>query len=71
MPVVERRHAETDSESQREKLEQYMREVPCRACGGTRLRPETLAVTVGGLNIAELTARSIRETLRLLRRGST
>jgi len=63
MPVVERRHAETDSDSQREKLEQYMREVPCRACGGARLRPETLAVTVGGLNIAELTARSIRDTL--------
>ena len=63
MPVVERRHAETDSDSQREKLEQYMREVPCRACRGARLRPETLAVTVGGLNIAELTARSIRDTL--------
>ena len=64
MSVVERRHAETDSDSQREKLEQYMREVPCRACGGARLRPETLAVTVGGVNIAELTARSIRDTLR-------
>ena len=63
MPVVERRHAETDSDSQREKLEQYMREVPCRACRGARLRPETLAVTVGGLNIAELTARSIRDAL--------
>jgi excinuclease ABC subunit A len=62
--VVERRHAETDSDSQREKLEQFMREVPCRACGGTRLRPETLAVTVGGVNIAQLTARSIRDTLR-------
>jgi excinuclease ABC subunit A len=64
MSVVERRHAETDSDSQREKLEQYMREVPCRACGGARLRPETLAVTVGGVNIAELTAGSIRDTLR-------
>jgi len=64
MSVVERRHAETDSDSQREKLEQYMREVPCRACGGARLRPETLAVTVGELNIAELTARSIRDSLR-------
>ena len=40
-----------------------MREIPCRACGGARLRPESLAVTVGGLNIAELTGRSIRDTL--------
>jgi excinuclease ABC subunit A len=63
MSVVERRHAETDSDSQREKLEQYMREIPCRACGGARLRPETLAVTVGAVNIAQLTSRSIRATL--------
>jgi excinuclease ABC subunit A len=63
MPVVERRHAETDSDSQREKLEQFMREIPCRACAGARLRPETLAVTVGGENIARLTSRSIRDTL--------
>ncbi len=60
---VDRRHRETDSESQREKLEQFMREIPCRACKGARLRPETLAVTVAGLNIAELTDRSIRDTL--------
>ena len=60
---VERRHRETDSESQRDKLEQFMREIPCRACEGARLRPETLAVTVAGLNIAELTDRSIRDTL--------
>jgi excinuclease ABC subunit A len=63
LPVVERRHAETDSESQREKLEQFMREIPCRACGGARLKPETLAVRIGGLNIAQLTERSIRDTL--------
>ncbi|MGZ8630812.1 MAG: excinuclease ABC subunit UvrA [Actinomycetota bacterium] len=60
---VDRRHRETDSESQREKLEQFMREIPCRACKGARLRPETLAVTVAELNIAELTDRSIRDTL--------
>ncbi len=63
LPVVERRHTETDSESQRDKLEQFMREIPCRACGGARLKPETLAVTVGGINIAELTQKSIRDTL--------
>ena len=66
IPSVERRHAETDSDSQREKLEQFMREVPCRACGGARLKPESLAVTVGGLNIAQLTDLSIRDTLRFV-----
>jgi excinuclease ABC subunit A len=59
---VERRHQETDSESQREKLEQFMREIPCRTCRGARLRAETLAVTVAGLNIAQLTELSIRDT---------
>jgi excinuclease ABC subunit A len=63
IPTVERRHLETDSDSQREKLEQYMREIPCRACGGARLKPESLAVRIGGINIAQLTSRSIRDTL--------
>jgi excinuclease ABC subunit A len=67
VPVVERRHVETDSESQRERLEEFMREVPCRACGGARLRPETLAVTVGDLNISQLTNLSIRDTLSFTR----
>jgi excinuclease ABC subunit A len=60
---IERRHDETDSDSQRDKLEQFMREIPCRACGGARLKPESLAVTLDGLNISELTRRSIRDTL--------
>jgi excinuclease ABC subunit A len=67
IPVVERRHTETDSESQRERLEDFMREVPCRSCGGARLRPETLAVTIDGLNISQLTDRSIRDTLAFTR----
>ena len=67
VPVVERRHVETDSESQRERLEEFMREVPCRSCGGARLRPETLAVTVGDLNISQLTSLSIRDTLSFTR----
>jgi excinuclease ABC subunit A len=67
LPAVERRHVETDSESQRERLEEFMREVPCRACGGARLRPESLAVTVGDLNISQLTDRSIRDTLTFTR----
>ncbi len=67
VPVVERRHVEPDSESQREQLEAFMREIPCRACGGARLRPETLAVTVGDLNISQLTSLSIRDTLSFTR----
>src|SRR5262245_41497259 len=63
IPNLERRYVETDSEAQREKLEQFMREIPCRACGGARLKPESLAVTVGGEHIAALTARSIKDTL--------
>ncbi|MGH3665065.1 MAG: excinuclease ABC subunit UvrA [Egibacteraceae bacterium] len=43
-----RRHSETDSDYVREKIQEYMREVPCRACAGARLRPLPLAVTVGG-----------------------
>ncbi|HZB00903.1 MAG TPA: excinuclease ABC subunit UvrA [Actinomycetota bacterium] len=66
IPNLERRHVETESDAAREKLEQFMRETPCRACKGARLRPETLAVTVGGLNISQLTDRSIRATLEFL-----
>src|SRR5207302_3754060 len=63
IPVLERRYAESESDAQRERLEQYMREVPCRACKGARLKPESLAVTVGGINIWQLTTMSIRDTL--------
>jgi excinuclease ABC subunit A len=56
---IERRHAETESDYAREKYEGYMREVPCPACEGTRLKPEILAVTIGGRSIAELSALSI------------
>jgi excinuclease ABC subunit A len=66
IPNLERRHVETDSDAAREKLEQFMRETPCRACKGARLRPETLAVTVGGLHISALTSLSIRKTLDFL-----
>jgi excinuclease ABC subunit A len=66
IPNVERRHGETDSDYAREKYEQFMREVPCRACKGARLRPESLAVTVGDLNIAALTALSVSGTLAFL-----
>jgi len=54
IPYIKRKHAETDSESSRERYEGYMREVPCPVCRGARLRPESLAVLVGGRSIAEV-----------------
>ncbi len=60
---LERRYEETDSEANRERIESYMAEQPCPACGGARLRPESLAVTVGGLNIHEFTQLSARAAL--------
>ena len=49
-----RRHDETDSDQMKQYYESYMREVPCQACQGRRLRPEVLAVTVGGKSIADV-----------------
>ena len=54
IPFVQRRHAETESEWSRERYEGYMREVPCPACKGARLKPESLAVLVGGRSIADV-----------------
>ncbi len=56
---LERRRSETDSDYARERYEQYFREVPCPECDGARLRPETLAVTLGDKNIHEVTSLSI------------
>jgi excinuclease ABC subunit A len=61
IPYVERRHAEASSDTSRERFEEYMREVPCLACNGARLKPISLAVTLGGKNIAEISAMSIDE----------
>ena len=47
IPYVERRHAEAETDTSRERFEGYMREVPCPTCGGARLKPASLAVTVG------------------------
>ncbi|MFC4859050.1 excinuclease ABC subunit UvrA [Actinophytocola glycyrrhizae] len=66
IPFLERRQEQTESEYMREKYEGYMREVPCPACEGTRLKPEILAVTLshksqGERSIAEVSALSIGE----------
>jgi excinuclease ABC subunit A len=63
VPNIERRHAETDSDASRDRLEQFMREIPCRVCKGARLRPETLAVTIAGRNISQMTDLAIRDAL--------
>lgn len=58
---IERKRSETESENQLERLNSYMREVPCTSCHGARLKPEVLAVKIGGLSIAELSALSIAD----------
>ncbi len=68
VPWLQRRHSDADSDWVREQVEGYMREVPCPDCGGTRLRPESLAVKVGGRSIAELSSLSIRSAHDLLER---
>lgn len=59
IPSLERRYRETTSEQIREELECYMSRHPCPDCGGTRLKPASLAVTVGEKNIAQLTAMTV------------
>ena len=59
----ERRYKETNSAYIREEFEKYMSFKPCACCGGTRLKKESLAVTVGGLNISKVTDFSVGEAL--------
>ncbi|MBF8194527.1 excinuclease ABC subunit UvrA [Nonomuraea sp. K274] len=66
IPWVQRRHAEAESDSARERFEGYMREIPCPACKGARLKPVTLAVTVAEKSIAEVAAMSIGECAKFL-----
>ncbi|HEX6416797.1 MAG TPA: excinuclease ABC subunit UvrA [Candidatus Saccharimonadales bacterium] len=54
IPNLERRHKETDSEFMRKDIERFMRERKCHACGGARLKPVVLAVTVHGLSIMDI-----------------
>ncbi|MBE0467843.1 MAG: excinuclease ABC subunit UvrA, partial [Candidatus Desulforudis sp.] len=61
---LDRRHRETTSDYIRAEIEQFMRTRPCPDCGGARLKPEALAVKVGGLSIAEVAAFSITEADR-------
>ena len=63
---LERRYKETSSDYARAEIEECMSEIPCPACHGRRLRPEVLAVTVGGLNIAEFSEKSVVKAMEFL-----
>ncbi|MEY2453970.1 MAG: excinuclease subunit [Acidimicrobiaceae bacterium] len=66
VPWLQRRHSESESDAVREQIEGYMREVPCHECGGARLKPLSLAVTIDGRNIADLCGLSIGEAAKTL-----
>ena len=66
MRQLTRRYAETSSEKFKEELEEYMTDRPCEACAGRRLKPEALAVRIGGLAISEVTAKSIHGARRFM-----
>ncbi len=63
---LERRYRDTDSSSMRERIEEYMSFRPCPECGGARLKPEVLAVTVGEKNIHQFTRMSVARALEFL-----
>ncbi|WP_307006373.1 excinuclease ABC subunit UvrA [Sinomonas atrocyanea] len=71
---IQRKHLETESDSARDRYEEYMREIPCPECGGARLNPASLSVLVGGRSIADVSrlplqeARTFLATLDLTRR---
>jgi len=67
VPFIQRRHSETDSDYSREKYEAYMRETPCPVCRGSRLKPEVLAVKIGGMSISEVAELSIARAAEFLK----
>jgi excinuclease ABC subunit A len=67
IPYIERRHAEAESDTSRDRFAGFMREVPCPTCLGSRLKPVSLAVTLGGKSIAEVAALPIGECAHFLR----
>ncbi len=64
LPLLARRYRESESESYKQESEEYMTSVPCTVCNGARLKPEALAVTVGNLNVVEVSQLSIYEATR-------
>ena len=66
LPYVHRRYDEAETDAARDRWGAYLREIPCPACGGARLKPASLAVTMAGRSIAELCELSIGEVLEVL-----
>ncbi|MFM8649736.1 MAG: excinuclease ABC subunit UvrA, partial [Actinomycetota bacterium] len=66
IPWIKRRHESAESDWSREQYEGYMREVPCSACNGARLKPSTLAITVNDRNISEVCDMAIADSARFL-----
>src|SRR4051812_30544896 len=66
VPSLQRRYRDTDSSQQRERIEEYMSFRPCPECGGARLKPEVLAVTVGERNIHEFSKMSVTRAIEFL-----
>ena len=67
MALLSRRYQETDSDEMRESYENYMTHITCSECHGARLKPETLAVTIGGKNIYEVTNMTIGECVEFFK----
>ena len=67
LSYVARRHSEAETDASRERFAGYMREVPCPACAGSRLKPVSLAVTIDGRSIADVAALPIGEAVEVLR----
>ena len=67
IPNLERRYRETESDHSRQEIERYMAARSCKSCGGKRLRPEALAVTVCGLGIMNVCAKNIADALEWVR----
>lgn len=65
IPNLERRHRETDSDFIRRDIERFMQERPCHACGGKRLKPEVLAITVSGRSIMDICELSIDDAVEI------
>jgi excinuclease ABC subunit A len=63
---LERRYRDTDSEFMRSHIEEFMTDRPCPACNGARLKPSTLAVTIGGLSIYEISRLSVTSAIAFL-----
>ncbi len=66
IPNLERRYNQTDSEYVRHEIEEYMVEIPCPECNGDRLKKESLAVTIGGINIAQLCKKSVNGCIEFI-----